>query len=239
MSALQKMGGISSLICAATYLVSMGLLFTLLAPFVDPAMDLAQFMDFFSANQTTIFIWHLLMYLVNGVFLVILALALFDHLKDGSPAMAQAATVFGLIWAALVFASGFITLYGWEILAGLYRSNPAQAATLKLALDMVTMGLDHSDRFLGCLWVLLVSWAALRVGVLPKPLNYLGLVIGVPGIISTAFPALTELGIAFGLGIIVWWIWLGIVMLGSRPGLLVGKPAEVKSSHTTLTFAAK
>ena len=239
MNTLQKMGGISSLICAATYLVSMGLLFTLLAPFADLTMDFAQFMDFFLANQTTIFIWHLLMYLVNGVFLVFLALALFDRLKAGSPAMAQAATVFGLIWTALVFASGFITLYGWEILAGLFRSNPAQAATLKLALDMVTMGLDHSDRFLGCLWVLLVSRAALRVGVLPKALNYLGLGIGIPGIISTAFPALTELGIAFGLGIIVWWIWLGIVMLGSRPSLVVEKPTVVESSHTTLTFAGK
>ena len=36
MSTLQKIGGISSLICAATYLVSMGLLFTLLTPFSGP-----------------------------------------------------------------------------------------------------------------------------------------------------------------------------------------------------------
>jgi len=79
------------------------------------------------------------------------------------------------------------------------------------------LGLDHSDRFLGCLWVLLVSWAALRSGALPKALNYLGLVIGMPGIISTLFPAFNELGIAFGLGIIVWWIWLGIVMLRNNP----------------------
>ncbi|RPI32825.1 MAG: DUF4386 family protein [Chloroflexota bacterium] len=239
MSTLQKMGGISALICAATYLVSLGLLFTLLAPFADPAMDFAQFMSFFLANQTTIFIWHLLMYLVNGVFLVILALALFDRLKAGSPVMAQVATVFGLVWATLVFASGFITLYGWETIAGLYGSDPAQAATLKLVLDTATMGLDHSDRFLGCLWVLLVSWAALRAGGLPKPLNYLGLVIGIPGILSTAFPALTELGIAFGLGIIVWWIWLGIVLLRSRPIVMVEKPAMVGPSRTTLTFAGK
>ena len=74
---------------------------------------------------------------------------------------------------------------------------------------------------------------------LPKALNYLGLGIGIPGIISTAFPALTELGIAFGLGIIVWWIWLGFVMLGSRPSLAVEKPTEVESSHTTLTFAGR
>jgi len=237
MNTSQKMGGISALICAATYLVSLGLLFTLLAPFADPAMDFARFMDFFLANQATIFIWHLLMYLVNGVFLVFLALALFNRLKAGSPGMLQAATVFGLIWAALVFASGFITIYGWETIASLYRSDPAQGATLKLALDTVTLGLDHSARLLGCLWVLLVSWAALRAGLLPRALNYLGLGIGVPGLISTAFPALTALGIAFGLGIIVWWIWLGIVMLGSRPGLAAEKTTEVEPSHATPIFA--
>ena len=217
MKNLQKMGGIAALIDAATYLVSMGLLFTLLAPMGNTELDFGQFMAFFMDNQTIVFIWHLLMYMVNGVFLVILALALYDRLKAGSPAMAQVATVLGLIWAVMVFASGFITIYGLEVIANLYGKDPAQAATLKLVLDTITLGLDHSDRFLGCLWVLLVSWAALRSGALPKPLNYLGLVIGVPGIISTLFPALNELAYAFGLGIIVWWLWLGIVMLRSNP----------------------
>ena len=218
MKNLQKMGGIAALIDAATYLVSMGLLLTLLAPMGNTELDFGQFMAFFMDNQTIVFIWHLLMYMVNGVFLVILALALYDRLKAGSPAMAQVATVLGLIWAVMVFASGFITIYGLEVIANLYGKDPAQAATFKLVLDTVTLGLDHSDRFLGCLWVLLVSWAALRSGALPKPLNYLGLVIGVPGIISTVFPAFNELAYAFGLGIIVWWLWLGIVLLRSNPG---------------------
>jgi len=218
MKNLQKMGGIAALIDAATYLVSMGLLLTLLAPMGNTELDFGQFMAFFMDNQTIVFIWHLLMYMVNGVFLVILALALYDRLKAGSPAMAQVATVLGLIWAVMVFASGFITIYGLEVIANLYGKDPAQAATLKLVLDTITLGLDHSDRFLGCLWVLLVSWAALRSGALPKPLNYLGLVIGVPGIISTVFPAFNELAYAFGLGIIVWWLWLGIVLLRSNPG---------------------
>ncbi len=238
MKSLQRIGGLSALICAATYLVSMGLLVTLLAPFMDTAMPFAQFMDFFLANQTIIFIWHVLMYLVNGVCLVILALALYDRLKDAAPAMALAATVFGLIWAVLVFASGFITLYGWELLAGLYRSNAAQAASLKLALDMITTGIDHSDRFLGCLWLLLISWAALRAGLLPKALNFLGLAIGIQGILSTALPAFTELGLAFGLGIILWWIWLGIVLLRTRPSL-EQKPAAIAPAATSLNFAGK
>ena len=217
MKTLQKIGGFAALIDAATYLVAIGLFLTLLAPMGNTELDFGQFMAFFMDNQMIVFIWDLLSYMVNGVFLVILALALYDRLKADSPAMAQVATVLGLIWAVMVFASGFITIYGYEVIANLYGKDPAQAATLKLVLGTVTLGLDHSDRFLGCLWVLLVSWAALRSGALPKALNYLGMVIGMPGIISTLFPAFNELGIAFGLGIIVWWIWLGIVMLRSNP----------------------
>ena len=217
MKNLQKMGGVAALIDAATYLVAIGLFLTLLAPMGNTELDFGQFMAFFMDNQIIVFIWDLLSYMVNGVFLVILALALYDRLKAGSPAMAQVATVLGLIWAVMVFASGFITIYGYEVIANLYGKDPAQAATLKLVLGTVTLGLDHSDRFLGCLWVLLVSWAALRSGALPKALNYLGMVIGIPGIISTLFPAFNELGVAFGLGIIVWWIWLGIVMLRNNP----------------------
>ena len=211
----QKTGGVAALINAAIYLVSIVLLVIMLTPMADADIDFDQFMSFYLDNQAIVFIWHLLMYMLHGVFLAILALALYDRLKTGSPAMAQVAVVFGLLWAVMVFASGFITKYGFEVLANLYSEDPAQAATLKLVLDTITLGLDHSDRFLGCLWVLFVSWTALRSGALPKPLNILGLVISVPGIVSTAFPGLGEMAYVFGLGIIVWWIWLGIVMLRS------------------------
>ena len=219
MKTLQKMGGIAALIDAATYLVSLGLYFTLLAPMANTDLDFGQFMAFFIENQTIVFIWHLTMYMVNGVFLVILALALYERLKARSPAMAQTATVFGLIWAVLVFTSGLITNHGLNVVVDLYGKDPAQAATVKLLLDTVTLGIDSSDRFLGCLWVLLISWAAMRAEGLPKALNYLGMVLGVAGLISTAAPVLKELGVAFGLGIIVWWIWLGIVMLRRSPNL--------------------
>jgi hypothetical protein len=233
MKNLQKIGGVSALIDAATYLVSLGLVFTLLAPMANTELDFGQFMAFFIENQTLVFIWHLTMYMVNGVFLVILALALYNRLKAGSPAMAQTATVFGLIWAALVLTNGLIINHGLNVVVDLYGKDPAQAATVKLLLDTVTMGIDSSDRFLGCLWVLLISWAAMRAEGLPKALNYLGMVLGVAGLISTAAPALKELGVAFGLGIIVWWIWLGIVMLRSNPSTVAQKTDAFMSRHST------
>lgn len=213
MKTLQKVGGISALICAGTYILAMGLLTTILTPMANESMSFDQFIAFFLPNQTLIFIWHFAMYLVNGSFLALLILALTQQLKTGAPALALAAACFGLLWTGIVFADGFITLYGWEVVGRLAATDPAQASLLRLVVDTVTIGLDHSDRFLGCLWVLLTSWAALRSGQLAKPLNFLGIAIGIAGIVSSVAPAMNALGYAFGLGVIIWWLWLGIVLL--------------------------
>jgi hypothetical protein len=173
------------------------------------------------------------MYLVNGTCLALLALALYQRLQPGAPTLALVAACFGLFWTGLVFASGFITLYGWETIGRLSSTDPSQAALLRLVVYTITTGIDTSDRFLGCLWVLLTSWAALRTRQLARPLNYLGLVIGIAGIVSSIAPALNGLGFAFGLGVIVWWIWLGIVMLRSNPSTVAQKTDAFMSRHST------
>jgi hypothetical protein len=218
MKALQKAGGISALICAGTYILALGLLSTVLTPMADDSLPFDQFIAFFLPHQTLIFIWHFSMYLVNGTFLTLLTLALYQRIKTGTPALALVAVCFGLLWTGLVFASGFITLYGWEVIGKLSSTDPAQASMLRLVVDTVPVGIAHSDRFLGCLWVLFTSWAALRTEELPKPLNFLGLAIGIAGAVSSVAPALNELGYAFGVGVIVWWIWVGIVLLRNDPG---------------------
>jgi hypothetical protein len=236
MKTLQKVGGIAALICAGTYILAMGLVATLLTPMLDSTLPYDQFIAFFLPHQTLIFIWHFLMYLVNGTFLAILILALYQRLQPAAPALALAAACFGLLWTGLIFADGFITLYGWEVVGRLAATDPTQASSLRLAVDTVTIGLDHSDRFLGCLWVLLTSWAALRTSQLSRPLNYFGLVIGVAGIVSSIAPAITALGYAFGVGVIVWWVWVGIVLLRRVPiDLAPLIPGESESGVLQLT----
>ena len=64
---------------------------------------------------------------------------------------------------------------------------------------------------------LLVSPAALRDGRLTKGLNILGLLVGSVGSISL-IPGLNKLMIGiFGLCKIIWFAWLGNVMLHSNP----------------------
>jgi hypothetical protein len=223
MKTLQKFGGIASLICAGTYILAIGLVATILTPMLDSALPYDQFMAFYLPHQSLVFVWHFSMYLVNGTCLALLALALYQRLQPGAPTLALVATCFGLFWTGLVFASGFITLYGWETIGRLSSTDPSQAALLRLVVYTITTGIDTSDRFLGCLWVLLTSWAALRTWQLARPLNYFGLVIGIAGIVSYIAPALNALGFAFGLGVIVWWGWLGIVLLRSNPSPVTQK----------------
>jgi hypothetical protein len=217
MKTLQKFGGIAALICAATYLLAMGLAATFLTPMFDNALPYNQFIAFYLPHQSLVFVWHFTMYLVNGTFLALLMLALYQHLKTNAPALSLVSACFGLLWTGMVFASGFISLYGWDIIGKLAATSPSQADTLRLVVYNISTGIDTSDRFLGCLWVLLASGAALRTKQLARPLNYLGLVIGAAGILSSCAPGLNALGYAFGVGVIVWWIWLGIVLLrGNR-----------------------
>lgn len=231
MNDLQKMGGVAALVNAAAYIIGLGLAFTLLAPVVmDSTPD--QYVAFLVNNQTLMVGWHLIIYLVAGVFMVPMVLGLHDRLKTGSPAMMQNATAFGLIWAGLVIASGMLLVNDAGVVADLYGKDPAQAITVWLALSTVESGLGGAIELPGGVWVLLVSWAALRTGGLPKGLNYLGLLVGVAGMI-TVVPALSELGSVFGLGAIVWFIWVGIVMVRSKASDLSEKQTAFASVHHT------
>jgi hypothetical protein len=212
---LQKMGGVSALIEALTFLFGIVLAVTLLAPYTGGNLDPVQEVGFLADNQAILYLWNQIIYVVFGVFLVVLSLALHERLKDGSPALAQTATAFGLIWAGLVIASGMVFNIGLKNAVELYSTDPALAASVWLPVTVIQDGLGGGNEIVGGVWVLLLSWAALRTGGLPRALNYLGVVISVVGII-TIIPPLTELGAVFGLGSIIWFAWAGIVMLRGR-----------------------
>ncbi len=211
---LQKMGGISALIAAALYITGFALFLTVLDP--SGYDGHVQRVAFLAENQVASYIANLLIYVVFGVVLVVLVLALHARLKSGSPAIMQTATVFGLIWSGLVIASGMIANIGNSTVIGLFSENQDQAVALWLAISTMQESLGGGNEIVGGLWVLLLSWAALRAGKLPKVLNSLGVLVGLAGIL-TVVPAFDLLMDVFGLGQIVWFAWLGILMLRDNP----------------------
>jgi hypothetical protein len=144
-------------------------------------------------------------------------LALHERLKAGSPVLAQAVTIFTLIWAVLVIVVGTLSINDLSTVVRLYGENPAQAATVWLTLDTVERGIGAGggETIVTGLWFLLLSWAALQARALPRLLNYLGVVVGLAGILYV-FTASDVLLAVNALGLIIWFVWLGIVMLRGR-----------------------
>jgi len=217
MNNLQKMGGVAALIGAATNLFAL-VMFITLAPKGLGSDDPGQIVAFFADNQAIMRVWYIISYYVFGVSLIFLSLALYERLKAGSPALVQAVTTFGLIWAVLVIVMGTLSINNVSTVVRLYGENPAQAATVWLTLDSVETGLGNNggETMVNALWFLLLSWAALRARELTRVLNYLGVVTGVAGILSVvlALPALTAV---YAFGLIIWLVWLGIFMLRRSP----------------------
>jgi hypothetical protein len=219
MKTLQKFGGIAALYEAAAYIVGMIGFLTIVD--VSGVADPVQKVALMAENLAFLYILHLIVYVVWGIFMVVLALALYERLKAGSPAIVQVATIFGLFWACVIIISGMIHNVGMQNVVDLYGIDATQAGTVWLTIDSVLGGLAGSNEALGGIWILLLSWAALRTGEFSRVLNYLGVVIGIAGILSI-IPALAEIFIyIFALGQIVWFIWLGISMLRSNPGKTV------------------
>jgi hypothetical protein len=216
MKNLQRFGGFAALYLAAAYLIGMVLFLVVLdyPSITDPAKKVALNVD----KQMVIFSTNLLMYVFFGFFLIILSLALYYRLKSGAPAIMQVATAIGIIWAGSLIASGMVANAGLDAIVPLYAKDPVQAALTWQGIEAVSHGLGNANgEILGGLWTLLVSLAALRAGGLSRGLNILGLLVGAVGIISI-IPGLTEMmtGV-FGLSQIIWFIWLGIVLLRSNP----------------------
>ncbi len=153
---VQKMGGVAALIEAATFVVGFALFFTLLAPYATGDIDPGQYVAFLADNRAIMHIWNLIIFVVFGIFLVVLSLALYDRLKAGATALAQTATAFGLIWSALIIGTGMVANIGMGTVVNLYGTDPDQAATVWVALDAVQNGLGGGNEIVGALWVLLI-----------------------------------------------------------------------------------
>jgi hypothetical protein len=211
---LQRAGGIAALVQAATYVVGFGVMVAYLLPqgFADADGDPAASLSFLLDHQAVLYGWYLLLYLVAGGAFVVLALAVYDRMKHAAPALAQTATVFGMVWAGLLLASGMISLVGQRAVVELAATDRAQAESTWSAVSVVQDALGGGIVGVGAVWVLLASVAALRSRVLGRGLSVLGVVVGVAGL-CTLVPQVEDAASVFGLGFIAWYVWAGLALL--------------------------
>jgi hypothetical protein len=216
MNTFQKAGGLAALAHAFAYIVGIILAVTLIFPIVDG--DTTRYFEFVRDNPFLMHGWILIAYWVAAVAVVFMALALYHRLNVNSPVLVQAGTVFGLIWAGLIIASANLMLNDFRIVTDLFAKNASLTPTVWTILEAVENGIVSGNELVGSLWVTLISIAALRKGGLPKPLNILGAALGVVGIftLNPFLAGFSATAFIFGMGMVVWSIWLGIVLLRSK-----------------------
>lgn len=211
MSQLQKWGGAAALYEALAYIVGfIGFLAVVnIGGIADPSAKIAALIE----NQQLLTALQLIVYVAWGASLVVLSVALHERLRGTTSALVRVATAFGLIWALLVIASGMIYNVGLETVVGLAATSIEQAIPVWLAVETVFNGLGGGVEVVGGIWVVLLSVAGMRDGLLPRAFSLFGVVVGAAGLLSV-IPSLSEItGSIFGLTQIVWFVWLGISML--------------------------
>jgi hypothetical protein len=202
--------------CAAFYLAGAylaGIAYFLLVVDFPSVTDPLDKIALFARHLHGLQLAYLAIYVVFGVVLVVLALALHARLRAGAVTTMRVATSIALVWAGVLIAGGMAQNLGMETAVGLVSVDPDRAATVWLAIEAMTSGMTGGNgELLGGLWTLLVSVAVWRTRALPHALAVLGLIVGAAGLASTV-PGLVVLVAVFGLTQLVWFVAVGVALL--------------------------
>jgi len=178
----------------------------------DPEDKVALLVD----HHSSLYVMHVFSFELVAIALIVVSLAVFQHLRDHAPATSQVATAVGLVRAGLLLASVMVFNHGMAVVVDQQASDPHQASATWQVIEPVAEALGGAGGdVLGGVWFLLVSWVALRSAVFPRALNWLGLGVGAAALLS-AVPGLGALEVAFGLLQIAWFLWFGIIMARTR-----------------------
>jgi hypothetical protein len=207
----QTLGGVAALYLAAALLGSMP--YFLLVVDYPGATTAADKVALIVDHYPSMYVVYLATYVVFGIAVGVLALALWDRLRADATLTVRIATLVGLLWAFALVASGLIFLYGMTTIESLAATDLTAAERTWQAVEPVPLALGGAGgELLGGLWILLVSLAVLRGRTLPTALAWLGVAIGAIGLVSVV-PALHDVTAVFGLLSIAWFVWLGVVLL--------------------------
>ncbi|MFO6464246.1 hypothetical protein ACK8OR_07635 [Jannaschia sp. KMU-145] len=208
-------GGLAAIVCAATYVVGFALLVTVLAPlgYGTNAVD-AVAVTAFAFERPGLFIaWNMVIYILNGLALAVLVVALHARLAPAAPGPAALSRMFGTIWATLVLAAGMIANIAVEgVRAG--TVDPGAAAERWRMLHAVELGLGGGNEIAGGVWILTISLTARGGPVLGPVAPQIGVATSVAGLATILPPLWDAAGTVFGLGAIGWFLAVGAALLG-------------------------
>ena len=213
MKRLLQLGGIGALL-QATYFLAVVLFLAVILPsqgfsandtaYHDPATALS-----FALKSPTRAISELLD-VILGVGLVMTTIALYEKFQEKLPGRKEVMVTAAIVGATFAFASGIMGFITIPELAGMYAQGKVEANATYLTVTLITGALRLGAIFAYGWWVFMVSWIGNTTKQFSKPMNYLGFVLGVLGIINFIIQPVAVVTVILG---VVWSVWLGLVLL--------------------------
>ncbi len=207
---LQKIGGICAILEALIYIFAF-IIYGGILVYPNANASAVEQLNFLNDNYLILSILNLISYVLFGILLAVLVLAIHQRLKNHSPIFTNLTSIFGIIWVGLVIASGMIGNIGLNSVLDIGVKEPENAMLIWSSISIVSEGLGGGNEIIGGIWVLLISTIAFKKNIFSKLLNLLGLIVGIAGIL-TIYPLeiFTEI---FGISQIIWFLWVGISMI--------------------------
>jgi len=217
---IQKLGGLCSISLGLIYIIA----FIVYGGIIEyPKADATEIerLNFLSDNYLILYTANLISYFLFGILLAVLVISIHQKIKNHLPNLSILASVFGIIWVGLVIASGMIANIALNSVIEIGIEEPQKAIAIWTSVGVVSEGLGGENEIVGGVWVLLLSIAALKYSFFSKPLNLLGLLVALTGMLTILpFDIFKEF---FGISQIVWFIWIGISMIRNRHKLFTHK----------------
>lgn len=211
--ALVHAGGVAAQVVAGTYVVGFLAMAAYLVPrgFAMPVDDPASSLGFLLDHQAQLAGWYLVLYLVGGAAMVVVSLGVAERLAV-APALSRIGAALGLIWSGLLIASGSIALIGQHAAVTLHAQDPSLALSTWVSTSVVQDALGGGIEIAGALWAAVVGVTIFRTRSLQAGLGGLALALAIVGI-ATLMPLATEAATSiFGLGLLLWFTWLGLAL---------------------------
>ncbi|MBU2864696.1 DUF4386 family protein [Reinekea forsetii] len=164
------------------------------------------------ANQGLFNFTHILGYVLFSCLLCFCVYVIGNLYQQVSQPAIAIATLFGYFWVVVLLCTGMIGITSSELIATLNASNPAAAEAIYYARILLVESLGGGIEFIGGVWMLILGIVSWRHGLFTKVLSVFTLVKAATGIL-TLFCADSILRDLFGITGIIWFMWMGVVLI--------------------------
>lgn len=200
-----------SMVLASFYIIGFVCLFTFFSPLANSTILPQERLDYLLSNKLYLQIWYMVIYVLFGLLLIPLT-SIIKNIFNNK--LANTTAIFGYVWAAFVLASGFVFIIGIEKISTL-NINSDTLLSIWLPLTILQEAFGGGIELVGGVWVFLIGINGLRCKKFNTFFNGFCLILGVVGII-TVLPLFFDLGGAFGMLQIVWFLALSLIFYSSK-----------------------